>query len=52
MSKDALPEVEKFTPAKKGSKMGLGDFAVIGAAVLLVATVALQLIALKALFLF
>lgn len=52
MSKDAVPEIEKFTPAKKASKMGLGDYAVIGSAVLLVATVTLQLIALKSLFLF
>ncbi|MGN0867071.1 MAG: hypothetical protein ACI4SG_05285 [Oligosphaeraceae bacterium] len=46
------PEPKKAAPAGPKAKKTLGDFAIMGTVILLAATVVLQLLALKALFLF
>ena len=46
------PAPKKKAPAGPKAKMTLGDFAVIGSAILLAATVVIQLITLKTLYLF
>ena len=46
------PAPKKKAPAAPKAKMTLGDFAVIGSAILLAATVVIQLLTLKTLYLF
>ena len=46
------PAPQKKAPAGPKAKMTLGDFAVIGSAILLAATVVIQLLTLKTLYLF
>lgn len=46
------PAPKKKAPAGPKAKMTLGDFAVIGSAILLAATVVIQLLTLKTLYLF
>ena len=46
------PAPKKKAPAGPMAKMTLGDFAVIGSAILLAATVVVQLLTLKTLYLF
>ena len=46
------PAPKKKAPAGPKAQMTLGDFAVIGSAILLAATVVIQLLTLKTLYLF